>query len=178
MHLLLALTIIGAVAALPDRQNLAYVSPSVNHPHLAIPPTRLLRRFADGVENSTERGYPVFKGHEVSFTHGIASGDPGPTSVILWTRLSPVFNVTKVQPTVQSVPIHKKNQTRPHFQRSACVQYRVALDYEFQHVVDAGQVYTTAEVDYIVKVSRSTGRSGLSCQRSVSARTDARADRG
>ncbi|RBR19979.1 hypothetical protein FVER53590_25019 [Fusarium verticillioides] len=38
---------------------------------------------------SWKRGNVAFKPEELNFTHGVASGDPWPNSVILWTRIAP-----------------------------------------------------------------------------------------
>lgn len=61
------------------------------------------------------------------FLHGIASGDPDATSVVIWTRVS-----------------HSENQTD--------VGWRVAIDSDFQHIVANGHYKTDATRDYTVKV--------------------------
>ena len=70
---------------------------------------------------------PAFP-HKVSFDHGVASGDPAQTSVILWTR------VTTEAPG--AVP----------------VTWIVARDPEFKQVVKRGTATTGPERDYTVKV--------------------------
>ena len=70
---------------------------------------------------------PAFP-HKVSFDHGIASGDPAQTSVILWTR------VTTEAPG--AVP----------------VTWIVARDPEFKQVVKRGAATTSAERDHTAKV--------------------------
>jgi alkaline phosphatase D len=61
------------------------------------------------------------------FLHGIASGDPDTTSVVIWTRVS---NAT----------------------RQTDVEWRVSTDSDFDNVVARGQYKTDASRDYTVKV--------------------------
>jgi alkaline phosphatase D len=100
--------------------------------------TRLTRRGALGfgaaglglaacATPSPEASVPAF-GHKVAFEHGVASGDPTQTSVILWTR------VTTDAPG--AVP----------------VSWTVARDPEFEQVVKRGTTSTGPERDYTVKV--------------------------
>ena len=100
--------------------------------------TRLTRRGALGfgaaglglaacATPSPETSVPAF-GHKVAFEHGVASGDPTQTSVILWTR------VTTDAPG--AVP----------------VTWIVARDPEFKQVVKHGTTSTGPERDYTVKV--------------------------
>ena len=100
--------------------------------------TRLTRRGALGfgaaglglaacATPSPETSVPAF-GHKVAFEHGVASGDPTQTSVILWTR------VTTDAPG--AVP----------------VTWIVARDPEFKQVVKRGTTSTGPERDYTVKV--------------------------
>lgn len=43
----------------------------------------------------------------LNFTHGVASGDPYPNSVILWTRLAPMFDNDDSNVTVSGfVPLY------------------------------------------------------------------------
>lgn len=60
------------------------------------------------------------------FAHGVASGDPTHNSVIIWTRLS-VFS-------------------------AAQVQWQVALDKTFTHIVKSGAKLARADSDFTVKV--------------------------
>ncbi len=62
------------------------------------------------------------------FFHGVASGDPSTTTVLIWTRVTP-----------------EQPGTIP-------VAYRVATDVAFQNVVASGNVTTDAEKDYTVKL--------------------------
>ena len=73
-------------------------------------------------------GYPG----KVNFIHGVASGDPLPDSVIIWTRVTPVAAYPG-----EAVPI----------------SYGVFEDAEQTMPVKYGQGYATVERDYTVKVS-------------------------
>ena len=62
------------------------------------------------------------------FYHGVASGDPTPDGVILWTRVTDAT------------------------QTSIYVNWRVATDTLFTNIVASGSVTATASHDYCVKV--------------------------
>ena len=62
------------------------------------------------------------------FYHGVASGDPLPDAVILWTRVTPLTD------------------------GPVTVQWRIARDTALQQVVRQGEVTTSAERDYTVKI--------------------------
>ncbi len=64
---------------------------------------------------------------EAAFLHGVASGDPDTTSVVIWTRVSNADGQTDVE-------------------------WRVAADDDFRNVVAHGQYRTDASRDYTVKV--------------------------
>lgn len=70
------------------------------------------------------------------FLHGVASGDPLPASVILWSR---------VTPTPEAAP---GSGLGPATQ----VEWEVATDPEFQSVVRAGSALTDATCDHTVHV--------------------------
>lgn len=61
------------------------------------------------------------------FLHGVASGDPGADSVVLWTRVTP--------PESSVVD----------------VDWELAEDADFSHVVQSGATVTASEIDYTVK---------------------------
>jgi alkaline phosphatase D len=61
-----------------------------------------------------------------AFQHGVASGDPGPDSVVLWTRVTTV-----------------------HLQAS--VMWEVATKSDFRSTLTSGSINTSAERDYTVK---------------------------
>jgi alkaline phosphatase D len=61
------------------------------------------------------------------FRHGVASGDPLPDSVIIWTRVS-----TRLHQPIE-------------------VTWTMACDSEFSEVVATGTVETSVDADYTVK---------------------------
>ncbi len=65
---------------------------------------------------------------EVSFLHGVASGDPYPDSVVLWTRVTPAENMT--------LP----------------VSWEIAADEDMNEVLYSGLFNTDATRDFTVKV--------------------------
>jgi len=70
------------------------------------------------------------------FRHGVASGDPLPDAVVLWTR---------VTPTPEALPGTGKGPR-------VTVDWEVATDRGFRNVVRRGSVRTGAERDHTVKV--------------------------
>ena len=66
---------------------------------------------------------------QIQFLHGVASGDPLADRVILWTRLSPEDTAMRLE-----------------------VQWEIATDQAFQHIVNTGKVLTTQAQDFTVKV--------------------------
>ncbi len=74
---------------------------------------------------------PAYPGM-VNFIHGVASGDPLPTSVILWTRVTP---------------------DAAHPGEAVPVSFGVFEDAALEKPVKYGQGYATVERDYTVKVS-------------------------
>lgn len=73
------------------------------------------------------------------FRHGVASGDPFPTSVVLWTRVTPTPTAT---PGSGSGP-------------RASVVWQVARDAAFRSVLKQGTFVTTAARDHTVKLDAS-----------------------
>ncbi len=75
-------------------------------------------------------------GPETLFEHGVASGDPLPDAVILWTRVSP--------------PTSGEQQ----------VWYEISRDVEFTRRVAVGWITTDESVDYTVKIDVTALRPG------------------
>ncbi|MFI8498849.1 alkaline phosphatase D family protein [Streptomyces sp. NPDC085524] len=71
-----------------------------------------------------------------AFLHGVASGDPLPDGVLLWTR---------VTPTPEAVP---GSGLGP----ATSVSWEVAADKAFSRIVAGGEVSTSAATDHTVKV--------------------------
>ena len=64
------------------------------------------------------------------FYHGVASGDPLPGRVIIWTRVTPDTS------TVDSI----------------AVSWRIGTDTNITQVINSGITYTSSDIDYTVKV--------------------------
>ena len=75
----------------------------------------------------SQAGVAIDSAADAAYLHGVASGDPDTTSVVIWTRVS-----NKVGP--------------------ANVAWRVATDASFQNVVARGEFRTDASRDHTVKV--------------------------
>jgi alkaline phosphatase D len=71
-----------------------------------------------------------------TFRHGVASGDPLPGAVLLWTR---------VTPTPDAAPGSGRGP-------SVTVEWQVASDARFRRIVREGKVTTSASRDHTVKV--------------------------
>lgn len=131
--------------------NLNYRSPSLHHPSLGISVPKVLKRTDPAIEFAPEK---------LNFTHGVASGDPYATSVILWTRCSPQFDDVNDNSTVSGdvplynpVPVHKDtDEHKPVSKAPICLEFKVAKDEKFKKVIEKGTVYTSSDIDYTVKV--------------------------
>ncbi|KAG7285353.1 hypothetical protein NEMBOFW57_009976 [Staphylotrichum longicolle] len=136
-----ALVAATVVEASFDR-NLVYSSPSRRHPSLAVPLSHVSKRQTGD----------LFTAAEVNFTHGVASGDPYPDSVILWTRLAPTTQSVASDLVPEGVvPIYGDAQAAQPSSKAACVEFKIATDLPLTNVVDQGRAYTSSDVDYTVK---------------------------
>ncbi|EEH40441.1 hypothetical protein PAAG_02496 [Paracoccidioides lutzii Pb01] len=137
----LSLTVYASFSA-----NLNYGSPSHNHPDLGIAINKVQKR---NVHTSP------FKPEQLYFTHSVASGDPYPDSVILWTRVSPTTESSDSNVTVSgTTPLYDHDNEKYVSVSTApvCVKYKVAMDLKMKRVVTGGEVWTSSDVDYTVKV--------------------------
>ncbi|KAF2199570.1 hypothetical protein GQ43DRAFT_442361 [Delitschia confertaspora ATCC 74209] len=145
---------LAAIALLPAAfatwdGNLNYHSPSRRHPSLGIDVPLVAKR---GLELQKRETWDPAK---LEFTHSVASGDPYPNSVILWTRISPSVENDKSNVTVEGAVSLYNHDTEVYIKASPnpiCVEYRVSIDKNFTKVVDKGTAYTTSDIDYTVKV--------------------------
>lgn len=151
--LLKSLTILAAVEAASAfyASNLNYRSPSHNHPGLGIAIHKV---------NKRNDGAPPIDASKLNFTHGVASGDPYATSVILWTRIAPSSDdvndnttVTGYAPLFNPVPIFSGNETGKPSKAPVCVNIKVSKDSKFSSAAFSGTAYTSSDVDYTVKVN-------------------------
>ena len=67
---------------------------------------------------------------EAPFFHGVASGDPLPNKVIIWTRVTPYSGTTS----------------------EVDVYWQIATDTAFQNIVNFGKVKTDTSKDFTVKI--------------------------
>ncbi|KAI0176326.1 PhoD-like phosphatase-domain-containing protein [Hypoxylon sp. FL1284] len=127
--------------------NLNYASPSRRHSGLGIDVPHVSRR-------SLKRGAVAYEADELDFTHGVASGDPYPDSVILWTRAAPSTASDASNVTVEGpVPLYS-HDTETYIKADPspiCVAWTVSPSGS-QDVVSSGEAYTTSDIDYTVKV--------------------------
>ncbi|KAF2148570.1 phosphodiesterase/alkaline phosphatase D precursor [Myriangium duriaei CBS 260.36] len=141
-----AILLFAGVALASWTKNLNYRSPSEHHPSLGISLHRVNKRNVVGSD---------YAPGQLNFTHGVASGDPHPYSVILWTRASPQLADVNDNSSVSGLaPLYGHgvyNNSKPST-APVCVQYRIADCEDFSNVVDSDVVYTSSDIDYTVKV--------------------------
>ncbi|KAL5363030.1 PhoD-like phosphatase-domain-containing protein [Aspergillus floccosus] len=137
----------GALASYDS--NLNYRSPSLNHARMGIDLDIVQRR------SLSKRDEAPFNPSDLKFTHSVASGDPYPDSVILWTRIAPSMEADNSNVTVSGdVPLYN-HETERYIKASShpiCLDYRVYADQNGTKVVTKGRAYTTSDIDYTVKV--------------------------
>ncbi|KAI0392397.1 alkaline phosphatase-like protein [Xylariaceae sp. FL0594] len=127
--------------------NLNYASPSRRHPTLGIDVPRVSRR-------SMKRGNVAYAASELNFTHGVASGDPYPDSVILWTRVAPSTASDASNVTVEGPVALYNHDTETYIKadpKPICVDWSV-FPFNGSVAVSSGKAYTTSDIDYTVKV--------------------------
>jgi len=129
--------------------NLNYLSPSQRHDTLGIDISVVSAR-------TLKRGAVPFKSSELNFTHGVASGDPLPDSVILWTRVAPSPVSDKSNITVEGTVDLYNHETEQYIKADPnpiCVDWRVwdAKD-KSETAAAKGTAYTTSDIDFTVKV--------------------------
>jgi len=150
LQLLTLLALTGAVSA-SWSGNLNYRSPSHHHPGLGVSVRKV---------NKRNGGAAPLDASKLNFTHGVASGDPYPESVILWTRCAPMFDDVKNNTTVSGyVPLYNPvpvySDTDEHLPPSTapvCLEYRIGKDKALTQSVRTGKVFTSSDIYYIVKV--------------------------
>jgi hypothetical protein len=128
--------------------NINYQSPSRRHMGLGIDVPKVAKR------SLVKRATP-WDPAQLNFTHGVASGDPYPHSVILWTRVAPSLEHDRSNVTVSGYVPFYSHETEQYIKASPnpiCVEYRVGTDKNISSVVDKGTAYTTSDIDFTVKV--------------------------
>lgn len=150
---LLLLLSTGAHASLTA--NLNYHSPSrrTAHTNLGLDTSHIHAR-------AHKRGNVAFAADELAFTHGVASGDPFPDSVILWTRVAPSVVSDGSNVTVTgTVPLYN-HDTEQYIAADAnpvCVEWNVwesagGNGSATGPSVASGTAFTTGDIDFTVKV--------------------------
>ena len=148
---LLASSLVASGVDASWTKNINYRSPSEHHPSLGIAIHKVVKR------NDYQTSWNPA---QLNFTHGVASGDPYPDSVILWTRVSPSSDNDKSNTTVSGyvqLYDHDNEAFVSVSKAPVCVEYKVATDKALSEVVDSGKVYTSSDVDYTVKVRGADG---------------------
>ncbi|KAJ8099641.1 alkaline phosphatase [Lipomyces tetrasporus] len=150
-HLLFLLSLIALSAQVfaEYHANLNYRSPSPRHARMGIDIGLVERR------SLIKRAELPYDPATLSFTHGVASGDPYPYSVILWTRVAPSLESDDSNVTVSGSVGLYNHDTESYIQNSPhpiCVEYRVFADEQAEVFVRGGRVYTTSDIDFTVKV--------------------------
>ena len=98
--------------------------------HRALDRRDLIRTFGLGAVLVTAGRLPASPLGARGFTHNVASGEPGPQSMLLWTRFVPADGGADVRLTAE-----------------------IATDANFAHVVAGGQVRTGAHRDWTAKIT-------------------------
>ncbi|KAJ4253888.1 hypothetical protein NW762_010286 [Fusarium torreyae] len=130
--------------------NINYGSPSPRHTQFGVDIDQIQRR-------SWKRGNVAFKSDELNFTHGVASGDPWPNSVILWTRVAPnSVSEDSTAPLNGTEPLYSY-ETKKFIDADPnpiCLEWRVYHPgkNDSKSAVSSGKAYTTSDIDYTVKV--------------------------
>jgi alkaline phosphatase D len=114
----------------PDQRALAAI------PRRTVLATGAAGAAGAGVATATSRASAAAPAPSPVFRHGVASGDPTPQAVVLWTR---------VTPTPAAIP---GSGVGPE----AKVRWEVSTDSRFRKVVRSGSFTTSAARDHTVKV--------------------------
>lgn len=153
---LLGLTALVPLVSASFEGNLNYHPPSARSEHinlgLSLPVI---------TSRTLKRSSVPYQASELNFTHGVASGDPYPNSVILWTRVAPTAESDRSNVTVEGTVDLYSHETEKYIKADAnpiCVEWKV---WELQkgnkgtakgRVVSNGKAYTTSDIDFTVKV--------------------------
>ncbi|KAK2612725.1 hypothetical protein QQS21_001176 [Conoideocrella luteorostrata] len=151
--LLCAASLLAGTATASFDGNLNYDSPSRRHDRLGVDVDLVERR-------SLKRGNVAYEPSQLHFTHGVASGDPWPESIILWTRVAPMNESDSSDVTVDGTAPLWNHETQKYIKADPhpiCVEWKVfhskcANDTNPQNLVASGKAYTTSDIDYTVKV--------------------------
>ncbi|KAK0387096.1 hypothetical protein NLU13_5409 [Sarocladium strictum] len=146
-----AVLCLASIASASFEGNLNYDSPSRRHVGLGLNVPLIERR-------SWKRDNVDYKPSDLSFTHGVASGDPWADSVILWTRIAPSNKSDDSEVTVAGTEPLYSHETEKYIKANSnpiCVEWKVFASRKGKStgkVVRRGKAYTTSDIDYTVKV--------------------------
>lgn len=153
MHVLQALAVMAffvPTSMASFESNINYASPSYRHTQLGVDVAHVDRR-------SWKRGNTAIDPSALHFTHGVASGDPWPDSVILWTRVAPSNrSEASTAPINGTTPLHS-HETEKFVEADhhpVCVSWEVFEEGQLdsQAPKASGKAYTTSDIDYTIKV--------------------------
>ncbi|KAK4161195.1 alkaline phosphatase [Cladorrhinum sp. PSN259] len=154
MQLLLLLGLAGLSQSLSTDEthfesNINFHSPSRRHDSLGVDIPLVARR-------TLKRGAVPYTPEQLNFTHGVASGDPYPDSVILWTRVAPSTSSDTSNVTVSGTAELYNHETEQYIKADPnpiCVDWKVwAPSNSTTAIVSQGKAYTTSDIDFTVKV--------------------------
>lgn len=151
LQLLTIVALAEAAAASSYARNINYHSPSFNHPSLGISIHKV---------NKRNEGSPPVDAKSLNFTHGVASEDSYPESVILWTRCAPMQDDAKSNTIVSGyvslynpVPIYfDTDEHKPVSTAPICVSYKVATNKALKKMMNIDTAYTSSDINYTLKV--------------------------
>lgn len=147
-----AVAFLAATATASFDGNLNYESPSRRHTGLGIDVPKVSRR-------SWKRSDNGYEPEQLSFTHGVASGDPYADSVILWTRVAPTKESSKSNAAVEGLVDLYSHETEAYIKADAnpiCVEWKVYKEHKdkpSKKIAAEGKAYTTSDIDFTLKVS-------------------------
>lgn len=87
-------------------------------------------------------------GREVSFSHGVASGDPLSDRVIIWTRVTPKDEQSNTLERAKKIAARAISAN----DKKISVKYEVATDKDFKNIIHNGVAATGEDRDYTVKI--------------------------
>ncbi|EMR71240.1 putative alkaline phosphatase-like protein [Eutypa lata UCREL1] len=149
---LVATTAVSVVSA-SFHGNLNFASPSRRdaHANLGVDVPRVVAN-AKRRKRSSNGGTPP---RNLTFTHGVASGDPYADSVILWTRAAPSTASDRSNATVEGTAALYSHETNAYIKADpdpVCVQWSVFEPSGGGDTAASGEAYTTSDIDFTVKV--------------------------
>ncbi|TLS24902.1 hypothetical protein PpBr36_08878 [Pyricularia pennisetigena] len=154
MHLLATVFAALASSAVASyTNNINYLSPSKHHPSLGISINKVAARHR---LHGRDLSRTAWDPKTLEFSHGVASGDPAVTSVVLWTRVAPIGaeNDRSTVTVSGDVPPYS-HETERWVNASAapvCLEWKIATDAKLEFPSDKGTVFTSSEIDWTVKV--------------------------